>query len=134
MRYCNNPTGITQNHFLVYFWKTKNTCKRCFWDASEMSRKRHVFWDMLKSLKEVAQRRSFLWCFGDVLKTSQKRHFLRCILGVLKTSEKCHLFWDVSKRSLRCLPQWRSDCNLSETPHAGWKRQSENQIWLVNIM
>ena len=32
--------------FVTYFWKTKNTCERCFWDVSETSRKRHLFWDM----------------------------------------------------------------------------------------
>ena len=38
----------------------------------------------------------------------------------LKKSQESHLFWDVSKRSLRCLSQWRSDWDLSETSHAGW--------------
>ena len=31
--------------FVTYFWKNKSTCKRCFWDVSETSRKRHLFWD-----------------------------------------------------------------------------------------
>ena len=35
--------------FVTYFWKTKNTCERCFWDVSEMSRKSHLFWDMPKT-------------------------------------------------------------------------------------
>ena len=41
--------GLRKSHeiiFVVYFWKTKNTCERCFRDASETSRKRHLFWDM----------------------------------------------------------------------------------------
>ena len=77
-------------------------------------------------------------CARDILKTSHKRHlfkiFLRClkdvtknpsfltgIWEVLKTLQKSHLFWDVSKRSLRCLSQWRSDWDLSKTSHAGWE-------------
>ena len=51
---------------------------------------------------------------------TKKTSFLRCIWGVLKTSQKSRLFWNVSERSLRCLSQWRSDWDLSETSHAGW--------------
>ena len=36
-------------------------------------------------------------------------------------SQTSNLFWDVSKRSLRCLCQWRSDWDLSKTSHAGWE-------------
>ena len=90
--------------FVTYFWKTKNTCERCFWDVSQTSRKRHLFWDMLETLIDVTQKASFLRCFWDVLKMSKKRH----------------LFWDVSERSLRYMSQWRSDWGLSETSHAGW--------------
>ena len=71
--------------FAGYFWKITNTCKRCFWDISG---------------------------------TSPKRHFLRGIWDVLKTSQKAHVFWNVSKRSLRCLFQWRS--NWRAQSHAGW--------------
>ena len=56
-------------------------------------------------------------CLEDVI---QKTSFLRFFLDVLKASQKSHLIWDVSKRSLRCLPQWRSDWDLSETCHASW--------------
>ena len=92
--------------FVTYFWKTKNTCERCFWDVSETSRKRHLFWDMseLRRLNYVTQKTLFLRCIWDILKTSQKRH----------------LFWDISERSLRYLSQWRSDWDVSETSHAGW--------------
>ena len=94
-------------------------------------------------------KKSFLWCIfekseilaRDVFETSQRRHgkdiffeirprrlkdvtkktyFFRCVWDVLKASQKSHLFWDVSKRSLRYLSQWRSDWDLSETSHAGW--------------
>ena len=73
--------------FVTYFWKTKNTCERCF----ETSQRRHgkdIFFEICsRRLKDVTQKTSFLRCFWDVLKTSQKRH----------------LFWDVSERSLRSL-------------------------------
>ena len=66
--------------FVGYFWKITNTCKRCFWDVSEMSRNRHLVWDMfetsflmfLRRLKDVTKKTSFLRCLWDVLKTSQK--------------------------------------------------------------
>ena len=32
-----------------YFLKIPNTCERCFWEFSEMSRNRNLFWDMLKT-------------------------------------------------------------------------------------
>ena len=56
-------------------------------------------------------------CFWDFV---QKTSFLRCIWDVLKTSQESRLFWDVSERSLRCLSQWRSDWDLSETSHTRW--------------
>ena len=59
---------------------------------------------------------------------SKKTSFLRCIWDVLKTSQKSHLFWDVSKRSLRCLSQWRSDWDLSETSHGGWEACRQFEI------
>ena len=37
--------------FVTYFRKTKNICGRCFWDVSEVSRKIHLFWDMLETSK-----------------------------------------------------------------------------------
>ena len=52
----------------------------------------------------------------------QKTSFLRCFWDVLKTSQKSCLFWDISEKSQRCLSQWRSDWDLSETSHAGWDR------------
>ena len=64
-------------------------------------------------------------CFWAVSETSRKRQsFLRFIWDVLKTSQKSHPFWDVSKRSQRCLCQWISDWGLSETSHAGWDLSS----------
>ena len=87
-----------------YFWKITNACKGYFWDVSETSRNRHLFWDVLRRLKDV----------------TQKTSFLRRIWEVLKTSQKNNPFWDISERSLRCLCQWRSDWDLSETSHADW--------------
>ena len=34
--------------FVGYFWKVANTSKRYFWHVSEMSRTRHLSWEMLK--------------------------------------------------------------------------------------
>ena len=82
-----------------------------------------IFWDMFfeicsRCLKNVTQKTSFSRCFWDALETSQKDIFLEMYLKRLK--EKSHLLWDVSKEFLRCLSQWRSDWDLSETFHAGW--------------
>ena len=119
------PHGNHTNHFVGYFWKITDTCERCFWDVSEMSRKRHFFRNMfLRRLKD------------DVQKTS----FLRCIWDVLKTSQESRLFWDVSERSLRCLSQWRSDWDLSETSHTRWvltilnfSHRGQQTQWYFNV-
>ena len=54
----------------------------------------------------------------------QPFHFLSVlsdiVITVLKTSQKSHLFLDVSKSSLRCLSQWWSDWDLSETSYTDW--------------
>ena len=55
-----------------------------------------------------------------LIDVTKKTSFLRYIWDVLKKSQKTRLFGDVSERSLRCLSQWRSDWDLSETFHAGW--------------
>ena len=82
----------------------------------------------------------------DVFETFQRRHgmdiifeicsralkditndiFFEMFLRRLKDVTKSHLFWDVSKRSLRCLSHWRSDWNLSETSYAGWDYESNS--------
>ena len=49
IRYCNDPTEITRNHFCGLFLKITKTYERCFWDVSETSGNRHLFWDMLKT-------------------------------------------------------------------------------------
>ena len=104
--------------FVGYFWKIINIWGRCFSDGSKTSRKRRFFEICSRRLKDVIQKTSFLRCFWDVLKTSQKRH----------------LFWDVSKRSLRCLFQWRSDWDLSETSHAGWEAMWRTATHLLNLL
>ena len=96
IRYCNNPTEITQNHFCGVFLKNHKYLR-------EMFLRRH---------RDVTGKASFL--------STEKTSFLRCFWDVLKTSQKSHLFWDVSERSLRCLSQWRSAWDLSETSHVGW--------------
>ena len=77
---------------------------------------RMVFSKSHKYLREIFYRRH-----RDVM---EKTSFLRCIWDVLKTSQKRSIFWDVSRRSLRCqrcLSQWRSDWDLSETSNSGWE-------------
>ena len=77
---------------------------------------RMVFSKSHKYLREISYRRH-----RDVM---EKTSFLRCIWDVLKTSQKRSIFWDVSRRSLRCqrcLSQWRSDWDLSETSNSGWE-------------
>ena len=77
---------------------------------------RMVFSKSHKYLREILYRRH-----RDVM---EKTSFLRCIWDVLKTSQKRSIFWDVSRRSLRCqrcLSQWRSDWDLSETSNSGWE-------------
>ena len=77
---------------------------------------RMVFSKSHKYLREIFYRRH-----RDVM---EKTFFLRCIWDVLKTSQKRSIFWDVSRRSLRCqrcLSQWRSDWDLSETSNSGWE-------------
>ena len=111
----NGPTSILsdivitlpESHetiFAGYFWKLQVIARDVF-ETSQRCHKIDIFF-------EVCSRP-----FRDV---TQKTSFLRCICDVLKTSQKYHLFWDVSKRSLRCLSQWRSDWDLLETSHAGW--------------
>ena len=121
IRYCNNPTEITRNYFCGVFLKNHK-----------------YLWEMfLRRLRDVTEKKSFSRHARDVLKTSHKRHlfFLRCIWNVLKTSQKIHLIWDVSKRSLRCLSQWRSDWDLSETSHDGWDNSfSENKKNLCHLI
>ena len=70
---------------------------------------------------KTSQKRYFFEMFLRCLKgATKKTSFLRCIWDTLKTSQKSYFSWDVSKRSLRCLSQWRFDWDLSETSHAGW--------------
>ena len=64
-------------------------------------------------------------CFRSRKDVAWKTSFLKCIWDFLKTSQKRRLFWDVSKRSLRCLSQWRSDWDISKTSHEGWNVVAE---------
>ena len=91
----------------------------------------------LRRLGDVTGKTYFLRYARDVLKTSHKRHLFKDVfetsqgrhikdiftekyLRLLKDVTKRHLLWDVSKTSLRCLSQWRSDWDLSETSITGW--------------
>ena len=75
---------------------------------------------------------------------SRKKNFLsffwRKYLTIpLKTPQKSRLFWDVSERSLRCLSQWTSDWDLSETSHVGWVNLRKLSfvdltLWIVTFL
>ena len=105
IRYCNNPTEITRNHFLWYIFEKPKILGKYFFETSQRRHEKDIFFEIcFRHLKDVTQKTSSLRCFWDVLNTSQKRH----------------LFWDGSERSLRYLSHWRSDWDLSETSHAGW--------------
>ena len=86
----------------------------------------------LRHFRDMEEKTSFWRYASDVLKTSKDiffQMFLRRIKDVaqktylylrrLKISQKSHLFWDASKRSLRCLSQWRPDWDFSEISHIG---------------
>ena len=73
--------------FVTYFWKTKHTCERCFWDVlkTSLKKKKDIFFDMyLRYLKDVTKKTSFemflrgLWNIslnGDLIEISQ-RHLM----------------------------------------------------------
>ena len=105
--------------FVVYFWIVTNTFKRHFWDVSDTSQIKHLFffeislrrlkdvtWKniflemYLKRLKGVTKKASFLeMCLRRLKGVTKKTLFLRCIWDILKTSQKRQLFWDVFKMS-----------------------------------
>ena len=58
IRYCNNPTEITRNHFCDVFLKNQKYLREMF----------------LRRLRDVTEKTSFLRYARDVLKTSHKRH------------------------------------------------------------
>ena len=111
---------ITRNHFRVHFEKARNTCVWCFcvWRLRDVEEEKFFFKIYLRRLTDV----------------TQKRSFLRRIWDVLKTSQKSHLFWDVSERSLRCLSQWRSDWDLSETSYAIWKTRKKIKVYGIKVI
>ena len=61
IRYCNNPTEITQSHFCGVFLKNHKYLREMF----------------LRRLREVTEKTSFLRHARDVLKTSHKRYLFR---------------------------------------------------------
>ena len=95
---------------------------------------------MLNDVFETSQRRHgksiFFEIFSRRLKdVTQKTSFMRCIWDVLKTLQKSHLFWDVPKKYLRCLSQWRFERDLSGTSHTCWCKSNINNqksIWFCS--
>ena len=84
IRYCNNPTEITRNHFCGLYLKNHKHLREMF----------------LRRLKDVTEKSSFLRCIWDVLKTPQKIHLF---WDVSKRSLRCpsqwRSNWDVSETS-----------------------------------
>ena len=129
----NGPTSILPN-ISVTLRKSHKTILRGYifekfqipaWDVFETSQRCHrkdIFFEIcLRRLKDVIEKTSFLrWLLRRLIDVTKKTSFLRYIWDVLKTSQKSRLLWDVSEWSLRCLSQWRSDWDLSETSRAGW--------------
>ena len=87
LNFLNGPTSVLSD-IVITLHKITNTCERCFWDVSEASHKRHLFWDMLE--------------------TSWGRHTRHVFLNLFETSSySCHKkvisfemflrgLWDVS--------------------------------------
>ena len=113
IRYCNNPTGYYTKPFLWGIFEKSQIPARDVFETSQRRHRKGIFFEYRKDIFFEM----FLRRLKDVTK---KTSFLRCVWNVLKTSQKSHLFWDVSERSLRCLSQWRSAWDLSETSHVGW--------------
>ena len=123
----NGPTSILPNISVTL----RKSHKTILWGIFEKSQipARDVF--------ETSQRCHgkdifFEICLRRLKDVIQNTSFLRCIWDVLKTSQKSCLFWDVSERSLRCLFQWKSDSDLSETSQLGWDYVF-NLSWLCNV-
>ena len=121
----NGLTSILSD-ISITLWKSHETIFVCILKKPEI---------LACDVFETSQRRRGIEIFFEIYlrrltDVTQKRSFLRRIWDVLKTSQKSHLFWDVSERSLRCLSQWRSDWDLSETSYAIWKDTKENKsLW-----
>ena len=128
----NGPTSILPN-ISVNLRKSHKTIlwaifekfqipARDVFETSQRCHRKDIFFEIcLRRLKDVIQKKVFFDMFlRRLTDVTKKTSFWRCIWDVLKTSQKSHLFWDVSKRSLRCLSQWGSDWDLSETSHDGW--------------
>ena len=97
IRYRNNPTEITRNHFYdVFLWRIfdkpkiltrdffetswrhgKDIFLRYFWDVLKLSHKRQIFWNILeffemylRRLKDITKKTSLLRCFWEVSEKS----------------------------------------------------------------
>ena len=74
IRYCNNPTDITRNHFCEVFLKNHKNLRQMF----------------LKRLRAVTEKTSVLRYDWDVLKTSK---ICRPFWDVCKRSLRCFSYW-----------------------------------------
>ena len=108
-KYFSYPAEITPNHLLEYFWKITDTCEGCFWDVSEMSRKRLLFRDMFKKSYRRHKKNIFFEMYLRRLKdVSRKLSLLRC-------------FWDVSEMSVSLEIWLRSLWDISYRLGDAWK-------------
>ena len=86
-----------------YFWRIINTCDRCSWDVSEMSRNGHLFWHMHETLKRRLTKDIFFEMSLIGLKeVTKKSSLLRCFLEVFEMSLSMEIrlrsFKDISCR------------------------------------
>ena len=101
----SNPTWITRNQPFWGIFEKSQIIVRYVLQMSQRRHEKNIFFEICsRSLKDVTQKKRYL--FWDVFETFQRRH--RKEIFFWDVFQKSHLLWDVSKRSLRCLSQWRS--------------------------
>ena len=81
-KYFSYPAEITPKHLVEYFWKITDICERCFWDVSEMSRKRLLFRDMFKKSYRRHKKDIFFEMYLRRLKDVPFEMFLRRLWDV----------------------------------------------------
>ena len=110
------------NHTKSFLWDIFDKPKILARDVFETSQRcygKDIFFEICpRRPKDVTQKKSFLGCFWDVLKTSQKRHlFLRCFWEVSETPLSMELWL----RSLRDI-----SCRLGSSFYTFWLSSNES--------
>ena len=100
IRYCNDPTEITRNHFCDVFLKNQKYLRKKFLRRLIDVTERHLFWDIL----ETPQRRhtkdiSFEMFLRHLKDVTKKTSLLRCSWEVSEISLSMEI-WQISQRHL----------------------------------